>query len=368
MGLARLVAACVLIVLALFCRESAAEERAALIVRVAGTPVEAFVERIRGQVSDLPIRIRTVELDARADELARAALRLGREEGAIAVVWLEPIEHGELLVRVTASASGEQLVRRLDAPTERADTATSERLETAAVVVRATLEALLETGRIGPPSSPPAPGEEPPPPPESAVPSPRPPRTAPGPAPLVRSSPSFTSRAALGWLAVIDGQTTAGLHGPLARLDVRRKHVGIGLQGALSLPATIDDGVVQLRLVRASLGADAVLAWPLDRALTVEGHVGGGIASFHRSTASRPAAGVVGTPEQTAFTAELTSDVVLSIEPFPALPALRVVAAAGAALLLAPPRYDFMTTRGIALGPALWTVQPRFTAGLGWVF
>jgi len=363
-GLARLVAACVLIVLALFCRESAAEERVALIVRVAGTPVDAFVERIRGQVSDLPIGIRTVELDARADERARAALRLGREGGAIAVVWLEPVEHGALLVRVTASESGEHLVRRLDAPTDRAETATSERLETAAVVVRATLEALLETGRIGPPSR----AVEPPPPPESAAPSPRPPRTAPGPAPPVRSSPSITSRAALGWLAVIDGQTTAGLHGPLARLDLRRKHVGIGLQGALSLPATIDDGAVQLRLVRASLGADAVVAWPLGRTLTIEGHVGGGIASFHRSTASRPAAGVVGTPEQTAFTAELTSDVVLSIEPLPALPALRVVVAAGAALLLAPPRYDFMTTRGIAPGPALWPVQPRFTAGLGWVF
>ncbi len=344
-------------------------ERAALVVRVAGTPVDAFVERIRGQVSDLPIDVRTVELDARADERARAALRRGREEGAIAVVWLEPIERGGLLVCITASESGELLVRRLDAPADRADTTTSERLETAAVVVRATLEALLETGRIGAPSSPPAPGVEPSPPPEGvSPPSARPPPTAPGPASQVGRSPSFTSRAALGWLAVIDGQTAAGLHGPLARLDVRREHVGIGLQGALSLPATIDDGVVELRLVRAALGADIFLAWPLGRMFTIEGHAGGGIASFHRSTASRPAAGVAGTPEQTAFTAELTSDVLVSIEPLPALPALRIVAAAGAALLLAPPRYDFMTTRGIALGPALSSIQPRFTAGLGWVF
>jgi hypothetical protein len=359
----------VLIVLALFCRESAAEERAALIVRVAGTPVDALVERIRGQVSDLPIVVRTVELDAPADERARAALRLGREEGAVAVVWLEPLERGALLVCVIASESGELLVRRLDAPTDRADAATSERLETAAVVVRATLEALLETGRIGAPSSPPSPGAEAPPPPGSAAPpSAPPPRTAPRPASPVRPSRAITSRAALGWLAVIDGQTPAGLQGPLARVEVRRKNVGLGLQAALSLPATIDDGVVQLQLVRTSLGADAVLAWPLGRALAIEGHVGGGITSFHRSTASRPEAGVAGTPDQTAFTVELTSDVLFSIEPLTALPAFRVVTAAGAALLLAPPRYDFRTTRGIALGPALWAVQPRFTAGLGWVF
>ena len=71
---------------------------------------------------------------------------------------------------------------------------------------------------------------------------------------------------------------------------------------------------------------------------------------------------------QTALTAELTSDVLLAIEPLPTVPALRIVAGAGAALLLAPPRYDFMTTRGIAMGPALWTIQPRLTAGLAWQF
>ena len=367
--------------LALLCRRAWAADRTVLVARVAATPSDAFLERVRGQVSDLPVEVHAAELEAvaPASERTQTALRLGRERGALAVVWIESQADGALLVHVTASDSGEHLVRRLEASSEHGDKALSEEVETAAVVVRATLEALLHTGHIGGSAEPAGPDEPAralePPAPERPVTRQTPPaRPAPSarPAPLASPSPRSSPvavRPAIGWLAVVDGQTPAGLHGPLARVDVVRKNVGIGVHGAISIPAPMDAGAVELRVMRSSAGADVMIAFPLDPIWSIEAHAGGGLAVFHRSTTARAGAGAVPTPASTALTAELTSDLVVALVPLRDQPALRMLASAGAALLFAPPQYDFVDERGLVVpGPALWPIQPRLTVGLGWAF
>lgn len=364
--MARFVTACVLLVLVLFAHGARASEREVVLVRITHAPLDAVVERIRGQVSDLPIDVRSVELellDARAPE---TALQRGRDDSALAVVWLEPLSDGTIVVHVAASRTGEVLDRRLEPPAQPPSAALSERLETAAVVVRATLEALLATGRIS--SSPPAV--------EVPVPIvvPHPPATTPIPPKQLAAPPPPPARdrvrfrMGLGWLVVVDGKTNAGLQGPVVRGELRWKNVGIGLQGAVSLTGTIDDTTATLHVMRGSFGGDLLAAFPLHRAWTLEGHLGGGIVAFNRATVENPAAGVLSTPDQTAWTAELGADAVVAFAPSQRLRSLRLVGSAGAGLLFARPRYDFVTTQGIVRGPALWPVQPRFMLGLAWQF
>lgn len=352
------------LVLVLLTHDARASERELVLVRISQAPhmpLDAVVERIRGQVSDLPVDIRSVELEPPA---ADTALQRGRDDAALAVVWLEPLPDGTIVLHVAASRTGEVLDRRLEPSAQPASAALSERLETAAVVVRATLEALLATGRISSPPPPvdvPAPSAAPPPPTTTTpkqVPSPLPPPT--------RDRVRF--RMGLGWLVVVDGKTNAGLQGPVVRGELRWKNVGIGLQGAVSLTGTIDDAAATLHVMRGSFGGDLLAAFPLHRAWTLEGHLSAGVVAFHRATVENPAAGVLSTPDQTAWTAELGADAVVTFAPSQRLRSLRLVGSAGAGLLFARPRYDFVTTQGIAEGPALWPVQPRFMLGLAWQF
>jgi len=377
-SLSRLVAACVLVVLSFLCHDAAAEEHGRVIVRVSDTGLGALVERIRGQVSDLPIDIGAVTLpglEPSDEERRRAALQLGRDHGAIAVVWFEPQSDGAIFVCVAASASGDVLVRRLDALPRRDDAATSERLETAAVVVRATLEALLETGKLQALSTKRT-GEAVP---EATQPRDEPAPTPPQPAPPQRIMPvadtspkkrpsKVAARVALGWLAVADGQTQSGIHGAMVRVDVLKENLGIGLSGAMSLPGTIDDDVLHLRLVRRGVTADAFFVWPIAGAFAIEGHAGAGLVQFGRSTIGRPSAGAFATPSRTFLSPEFTGDVVLSVTPASVAPGVRLFASGGAGFVPSPPRFDAMTSSGVVRGPALSALQLRFAAGLGWNF
>ncbi len=130
----------------------------ALRVELADLPADVFAEPLGVESGELPPR------------LARAA-RLAAQHGAIAVVWIDRADHGDLLVNFYDPKRGEVLARQLEsAGSEGAD------LDAAAVVVRASTLALLHGRSLADPPPPPErPTPPPPPPPPQAPPTAAPP-------------------------------------------------------------------------------------------------------------------------------------------------------------------------------------------------
>jgi hypothetical protein len=277
-------AALALAALACPSQASADELVAALWLRAAPRD-ERILQRVRGQVSDLPVRlveVREPGAEASLGEQLEAADAIARKREARAVVWFAPLDprspRAGLLVIVAEAARGRVLVRRVEGEGASGDL-DSAGLEAAALAVRTALRGLAEGAVIGlerTEIAPPRPAAPPPPSPTTVLPP------APPPAPRGRWT------AALGWHLAHDGEALQqGLAG----------HVGygfgrwsLGLSVATSLGAALADARASIHLSRHAFGGFAELAPLRTEQLELGLSLSAGAALFPRTTGPTVAA------------------------------------------------------------------------------
>jgi len=291
----------VLVLAALSCpgRASADDLVVALWLRP-GAQDPRLAQRVRGQVSDLPVRLVEAQepgADTSFGEQLAAADALARRQGARAVVWFALLDprapRSGLLVIVAEAAEGRVLVRRVEPEAPSAagapadlDSAT---LEAAALIVRTALRGLAEGAVIGldraaiapapPAPALPAPAPAPP------APPPRPPAQQPLPAPAAEGS----WIAAVGWHTAYDGQALQqGLAGQVGHAFGRWT---VGLSVATSLGVELVDPRATLHLARDAFGAFGEITALRTEQVSLGVGLSAGAILFPRST-GMTAAGV----------------------------------------------------------------------------
>jgi hypothetical protein len=334
-----------------------AEDFVAALWLAPGAGQERLSQRVRGQLSDLPVRLVVVNepgTEAPLGAQLEAADALARRQGARAVVWFAPLDpqapRAGLLVVVAEAARGRVLIRRIEAGAAAGD-GDSATLEAAALVVRTALRGLSEGAEIGLTRAEVAPA--PPPPPPAA-------KTA---APAAPPQPASRGRllAAVGWHLTYDGQAAQqGLSG----------HVGytfgrwtVGLAAAPSLGAELRDARSTVHLARHAFGAFGEVAAALGEQVSLGAGVSAGAVLFPRSTGAT-AAGIA--PDEASANPTVFAGFSARARWFPA--AFRGFVGlwleGGAELV------PWAPTLGYQLGPRfvpafqLWHVQPGGAAGL----
>jgi hypothetical protein len=328
-----------------------------------------LAQRVRGQVSDLPIRlIETEEPGAEApmSQQLDVADSIARQQGARVVVWFAPLDprapRPGLLVVVAEAARGRVLVRRVESEAARPaaggpadfDSAT---LEAAALIVRTALRGLAEGAVIGLDRSEvtgPA-----------AKPAPLPPLLRPAtvmvvPRPLPPTAPARWI-AAVGWHADYDGQAIQqGLTG----------HVGYaigrwaaGLLVAPSLGVELADRWATLHLGRHAFGAFGQLLAVETTQAALGFSVSAGAILFQRST-SLPAPNVA--PTASALNPVFFAGLRAHAGWFPPWlgGSIGVWIDAGAEVVPGAPTLGYDVGGQFVPSRSLWRVQPGGAAGV----
>jgi hypothetical protein len=362
---ARAVVFWVLVVLSL----PAAAEPLKTVVRLTSDADKKLYGRIRGQTSDIGVKLftaRTGPLEQSLEAQLEAADRLAATRGATSVVWFDA-KRGAVVVHVAESPEGKLFIRTVEPGRGRS----SAMLEAAAMMVRTALRAQVQGEPLGedrkvvlagfrgpvlarPPSLRPKPerrrGPRPPFPvdPEEEV-------------PIQRGVPDRWL-VGIGWQAGIDGHTTWGLHGPV--LSVQRVVFGhgyLGITAAPGVPGRFEDELAAIYLSRHLFGVTGGARIELGRGFDVALGLQLGVALFRRST--EPArAGVIATEPSWTPSLLLAPEVGIGwtwkrtvrlsvcggVDYVPGAPVLAYGGEADADL----PTHD------------LWRVQPRVSLGL----
>ncbi len=332
----------------------------------------ALAQRVRGQVSDLPLRLIEIEepgAEASMSQQLDVADAVAQKHGARAVVWFAPLGRGAprpgLLIVVAEAGRGRVLVRRVEsegaraaAPGSELDSAT---LENAALMVRTALRGLAEGAVIGLDRSEiagaaPAPAPPPPHPPEP-VPVPV---KVPAPPPV---SPTARGRwiAAVGWQAAYDGQALQ--NGFEGRVGYAFGAWAAGLLVAPSLGVDLVDSRATLHLERHVLGAFGQLLALHTTAVSLGAHLAAGAILFQRST-SLPAPGV--TPTASALNPTFFAGLRAHAGWFPRWIGgnVGVWTDAGADVVPNAPTLGYEVGGAFVPSRSLWRVQPGGTAGV----
>ena len=318
-----------------------------VLVRVDGRADEALHARVRGQASDLDVRleVRRGTIEGALREQIAAAMTLARERGVRAVVWFVTAER-EVVVHVLEPGASRVLARRVTAE-EPGARGRSAMLEAAAVVVRGALRALAAGGEIGVVVVAAPERSEPP-----ARPTPAP--VAPAPKVLALAPPPVEARP---FALEVSGQIVADgavLHAGLgARLDRRIGRLTVGLCGATGPPAGRDDGrtVVELSRHHAALAVTYALT---EGDVRLELGLAGGVVAYQRSTTV--ARNLQATPGRTTVGGLVAPEARLKIRlsgPF------ALVASAAADVVGGAPELVYETGTGVEVRDRLWVVQPR---------
>lgn len=283
-----------------------ADELTAVLRLGPGARDAALAERIRGQLSDLPVEI--IESRERSKEETSlgaqidAADRLGRLHKAGAVVWFTALPprapNGGVLVLVAAPDGGRVLVRRVEA-TPASDDGTpstgeldSATLEAAALIVRTALRALAEGAVIGLERKDVAPTPPAPP----LAPSARPPERSATSALAARSHWALS----VGWRMAFDGDgVQQGLTG---RAGYAVSRLSLGIVATQSMGVDFTDSYATFHVARHTVGAFVGLAAIVGREIELDLGGTAGAVLFDRSTLS-VGDGVDPTPSRAISTA-----------------------------------------------------------------
>jgi hypothetical protein len=224
----------------------------------------ALLERVRGQTSDLELRL---EVAFESDDPARP---VDAKSPAFASVWFQRdnprIDRVTVRVEAIQESPRRMLVREVGdgSPTPSGELS-SATLEAVALVVREALRDLLQKEPVeapparSPPSAPPIPSDKPPTP----------------------EQVSFTSEVI--WEVVFDGVGAFRRIGPSFRMGAKYKSLELGALAALSLPVTERDPYGDNRLRRYVFGLRAGRHWQASRALSFETAIVAGAVLYARS-------------------------------------------------------------------------------------
>ena len=231
------------------------------LVRLSVPQDEALFGRLRGQSSDLPVRLREVSsgpLEPALHEQLAAARALAEPMAARVVIWT--VRSALQLTVVVADLSlGRVLVRELKRSESERDRSAQE--EAAALVVRSALKATLAGEPLGAEERELVPEPEPP-----AAPLPAPPATSPPPvstpprevgeAPAAREPKvAWGALLALGMLGSADGATSPASLGLAARVALTRARLELGLRADFGLRASVSAPFARVQLAQHRAGA-----------------------------------------------------------------------------------------------------------------
>ena len=327
-----------------------------------------LAQRIEGQASDLEVEITVIaadELEPTVEAQLRAADRLAAEYDAQAVVWWErarsdaaPINTGWRLY-ILHPGRGRVLVRSLGGGTEQAR-ANSAVLEEAALIVRATLQALAVGAEIGVERSlverlatPPR-RREPSRAEHQSLAAPR------------RASADSVFAVNAGWQIAFDGTSSWGQPGPTLRAGYLGAPWQVGLTLAYSLGAELESGPVTIRLARH--GATSWMGlrtsgspWELAAGAQF------GLALFTRSTTGT-ASGLTPSAKRIYWSLLVGPELSLSFRPLWPRHAWRIGLVAGADYVPRAPELGIGTQEEFRSLDALWLVEPRSSLYLGLEF
>jgi hypothetical protein len=259
------------------------------VIRLAAAADRGLAARIRGQTSDIAVKLLTVRtgpLERSLKAQLETADRLAASRGAASVVWFDS-RSGAVVVHVAESPAGKLFIRTVEPGRGRS----SAMLETAAMMVRTALRAQVQGRPLGEDREvvlaglrgPPAPVR---PPPERGPrrpwsPMPREPEEE---VPIRRGIPDKWL-VGIGWQVGFDGQTASGLHGPF--LSVQRVLLRLGYLGILAapgVPGRIDDQLATIFLSRTLFAVSGGARLALGRGLGLSAGLQLGVAVFRRST------------------------------------------------------------------------------------
>ncbi|MCG5052719.1 MAG: hypothetical protein KA712_07140 [Myxococcales bacterium] len=240
-----------------------------LFLCTAAAPCEGFRARLKGQTSDLRLRLVEDELTettpARSrDDAVAAAEGLAIQHEAQVVVWWR---EGALLALLREPAPGRLLEREVVKSAKATAPPGTAELEAGSLIARSAIVAALRGTPIGEPL--------PPPPPPAPAPPPEPPPAPPPPLPPP-AAPPWQVSASLGWQGLWDGLPTEPSHGLELRLGGRRGRLVVGgswierKEVSIRLPEA--RGAIGSRQLGAFGGYEPFVRGPL--ALSLEARLG----------------------------------------------------------------------------------------------
>jgi hypothetical protein len=273
------------------CSLPAAAEPVKTVVRLTSDADRELYGRIRGQTSDIAVRLFTARTGPLEPSLAaqlEAADRLAAARGAASVVWFDA-RRGAVVVHVAQSPGGKLFIR----PVEPGRGRSSATLEAAAMMVRTALRAQVQGEPLGedrrvvlagfrgpalirPPALRPRARRRGPRPPFPVDPDQE--------APIRRGVPDRWL-VGVGWQAGFDGHTARGLHGPVLSVQrVIRRRGYLGIAAAPGVPGRFEDELTTLFVSRHLFGVTGGARLELGRGFDVAVGLQLGVALFRRST------------------------------------------------------------------------------------
>ena len=365
------------------------------VLRQVGEGDEHLLARVRGQLSDLDVRLQaTRQPQPPADfgaQLERAH-QLAEHTGAQVIIWFSRPEPALLLMHVATADGARALTRRLRAQVrDNTDALDSASLEAAAVAARSAVRAVLHAppDQAQPPAMTPNRSGSPR---EAGTVSGRPkdstPEAPPGArarrAPEVRPrtpsqdtqtgeprdgddwvgdpEPAGTTsvglQGAIGWQAGIDGQSPVqqGLSG---RLGIVLGATELGLTGTLALPAVVETELAQLEIARHSLMGLLGLRVATGRTGRITAGIRGGALLFARRTKA-PDALVDATPNKLTPSFAVGPEVRLAFIPAD----VGVSLAVGVDFVPSPPLFAFRSADGLTATRKPWHFEPHASLNL----
>lgn len=301
-----------------------------------------LLERVLGQLSDLPYTVEVASRTSTTGAPGVRAKRLARTRQVAAILLVDGPEAGGCTVTVSHVPSGRLLSRTVEPVESRSAT-----WETCALIARSTLQAMSAWRQQ---EERPPPRVEPLPPPEP-VPTPARPRP-----------PEIGVEAAIGWRAGTDGEGPFGPHGPEVRVAVRGHGWAAGLELAADLPERLEDSIARIELsrYRTALGGsvDVTSIGPLSLSAALS--LG---ASIHRRSTFPVGEAVVATAPRTivAFSARGEARLSYDLGSF-----FELELAAGVDALAGVPAIRYARGDRVVARARPWPVQPH--ARLGVVF
>ena len=262
-----------------------------------------LVARIEGQTRDLEIALRWLDQPLGAEPTAAELAQLAHDQTAQFVVVVQPNATAGLDVYVYAAAQHALRTRQVPRPVGAARLAASTVAETAALIVRGELSAVLsgEATIPNPPETPAGPSAEA----ASQSQSPAAVSSTQSPAQAASLEPAAHGGTGIVLAAGLRASLAAAHHalgGPWLSVSLALSSVELGLAASTTLPNQLHDASVRVALRRHALGIEALARLALAARVELGAGVAIGLAFYPRQTRLGTGSGLRETAASTSWT------------------------------------------------------------------